>query len=434
MTIYQLTKKLLRPSDWFALKRIEPYTMVGHSRLYDLIDLLTLMEKNNLAGAVVECGVWKGGAAAIMARAIKRFGGRRQLWLFDSFVGLPAPSEADGPAATKQYEADRGESAVADVEEAMRKLKIDLKFVHIVPGWFDQTLPREKTNIGPIALLRLDSDWYESTQICLETLYDQVVPGGYVVVDDYGSWPGAKQAVDEFLANRLAERINLRPLSDGSVFWIKPASEEKLAYWENETQKYQEPHLRLKRLTGEINRLPLAAGAVLDLGCGPGTLGRLIDRSRFKYFGVDVFKQELATGVYGQFDLDHDTWEQFPFRRRFDVVVISGVLEYLSPVRIKELLQFIRQTLAAPETAIIVTYTNFEHYARRPVNYHPAWTATWPIKKMLSVLADTGFQLIKKYPSYYFILGRRLFSLRIWLPWLSRRLGRQIIFVLKSDD
>ena len=434
MTIRQLTKKLFRLSDWLALKRIEPYTMVGHNRLYDLIGLLKLMERNNLTGAVVECGVWKGGAAAIMAREIKRHGYHRHLWLFDSFAGLPAPSLIDGPAAVEQFEIDRGESSVTDVESALAKFKIDLNQVSIIPGWFDQTLLSKREAIGPIALLRLDSDWYQSTKTCLETLYEQVVPNGYVVIDDYGSWPGAKQAVDEFLASRPAERINLRPLSDGSVFWVKSVTLPKPEYWSGETQKYQEPHLRLKRLAGEINRLPLKTGTVLDLGCGPGTLGHLLDRSRFQYFGVDVFKQELATGAYGQFDLDHDDWDQFSFQQKFDVVVLSGVLEYLAPERIEELLRFIRQNLVKPETVLVVTYTNFEHYLRRPINYHPAWTVTRPIKKMLSVLANTGFRLIKKYPSYYFVLNRRLFSPRVWLPWLSRRFGRQIIFILKLSD
>jgi len=433
MTIRQLLKKLRRLNDWLALKKIESFTMVGHERLYSLIDLVRQVEQENLPGAIVECGVWKGGAAALVARTIKRFGYRRALWLFDSFAGLPAPSAKDGAAAAAQYAVDRGESSVTDVLAALAKFKIDPTRVTIVPGWFDQTLPAKQSAIGPIALLRLDGDWYESTRTCLEVLASQVTPGGFVVIDDYGSWPGARQAVDEFLAKNAGLAINLRSLPDGSVFWRTPIKQAKTDYWAVETQKYRLPHRRLKRLAGELNRLPLAAGTVLDLGCGPGTLGQLLDRTRLTYFGVDVFPQPNFAGRYGQFDLEGGTWSDFPFTEKFDAVVLSGVMEYLSAKRVGELLSFIKEHLLKSDGIVIASYTNFEHYTRQPLNYHPAWLAIWPSDQLANLFAQVGFRVERKYPSYYFVLNRRIYSPRRWLGWLSRRFGRQIIFILKIN-
>jgi len=83
-----------------------------------------------------------------------------------------------------------------------RKLGIVDVAVHFHKGWFKETIPQQKEKIGKIALLRLDGDWYESTQICLEQLYDNVVSGGFVVLDDYGYWDGCRKAVDEFFAQR----------------------------------------------------------------------------------------------------------------------------------------------------------------------------------------------------------------------------------------
>lgn len=434
MTIRQLFTKLSRPTDWLALKKVESFTMVGHDRLYGLIDLVRQVEQENLPGAVVECGVWKGGAAAIMARTIKRFGYRRALWLFDSFAGLPAPSAADGEKAAAQYAADRGESSVADVLTALAKFDIDPAFVTIVPGWFDQTLPAKRSAIGPIALLRLDSDWYESTKTCLQTLADQVVPGGFIVIDDYGTWPGARQAVDEFLASQSGSVINVRTLADGSVFWRTPVLQAKASYWAVETKKYETPHRRLKRLADELNRLPLSAGKVLDLGCGPGTLGRLLDRSRLAYAGVDVFPQPDFGGRYGQFDLENGPWSDFPFAEKFDAIVLSGVMEYLSAQRLAELFRFIKQNLLKPDGIILASYTNFDHYARQALTYHPAWTTVWSIKQLTEFWLSAGYQVVRKYPSYYFVFNRRVYSPRWWLGWLSRRFGRQIIFSLKTND
>jgi O-methyltransferase len=432
MTISEALKKIVRFQQWRKLKKIEKYTMVGHNRLYDLFDLVTEVEKKNLPGAVVECGVWKGGAAAVMGAVIKQFGYQRRMWLFDSFAGLPEPTVADGAAARAQYKKDRGLSSVEDVKIALRQLSVDQDLVSIVPGWFADTLPSSVDKIKQIALLRLDCDWYESTKTCLNNLYQLVVPGGYIVVDDYGSWAGARKAVDEFLKEHNLG-VNIRLLADGSVFFIKPDVVKKAAYWVVEAQKYSQTHLRIKRVANEINQLPLKNGSVLDLGCGPATLNNLIDYKRFHYYGVDVFDQHISNGIYKKFDFENGDWSEFPYQQKFEIVVLSGLIEYLSLDRIKNLLDQIRENLIAKNGYIILTYTNFDHYSRKSTNYHPAWVTTLHLDRLIELLRCRGLKVGRRYPSYYFIARRRLYSPRVWLLSFSRYFGRQIIFILKTE-
>ncbi len=192
---------------WIA----EPYTMVGYYRLTNAYELACLAEKNNIGGAFVECGVWKGGCIAVMAYAANK-ALNRKIWLFDSFTGLPEPQVIDGKEA-KEYASGRNlgrlksinecSASIEDVEEIFfARLGINRKNVIINKGWLQNVLPQVKNALKPIAILRLDVDWYESTKVCLENLYDHVVPGGYIIIDDYGHWEGCRKAVDEFFKKR----------------------------------------------------------------------------------------------------------------------------------------------------------------------------------------------------------------------------------------
>lgn len=98
---------------------------------------------------------------------------------------------------------------------------LDIRNVHLVRGWFEETLPKTKAMIGPIALLHIDADWYASTKMCLEELYAQVVEGGIVVIDDYGTWSGCKKATDEWAA---ARGLRMRRFDDTEVWLTKPAA------------------------------------------------------------------------------------------------------------------------------------------------------------------------------------------------------------------
>jgi hypothetical protein len=192
--------------------RVLPYTMSSYERLNNAYELATSIENAAVDGAFVECGVYKGGCAAVMGYVAQRGGSDRRTWLFDSFEGLPEPTEEDGREAAEFSRArssgrldpvGRCVGPLEDVKEILfRKLRLDERNVVIRVGWFQQTLPQARSEIGPIAILRLDGDWYESTKCCLENLYDLVVPRGYVILDDYYCWEGCKKAFDEFAAHR----------------------------------------------------------------------------------------------------------------------------------------------------------------------------------------------------------------------------------------
>lgn len=213
-------------ADAFAIRLfliVRPFTMVTDARIRNIYDLATDVERRRVQGAFVECGVWRGGCAAVMAAVAKRARSGRKLWVFDSFEGLPEPTEKDGQKAAEYSGTGAGGvlqpigrvvATLDEVRRVMTKLAIDPAAVVVRRGWFQDTLPAARSEIGPIALLRLDADWYESTRVCLENLYDLVVPGGHVVIDDYDYWEGCRRAVDEFLAKRGLRAV-LRPIHSG---------------------------------------------------------------------------------------------------------------------------------------------------------------------------------------------------------------------------
>lgn len=225
-----LLKDLSKTEMKWLFRKVRPYTMVSYERLRNGYELAQTAEINRLEGAFVECGVWKGGCAAVMAYVTKKYGSNRELHLFDSFEGLPHPTEKDGEKVFRYMaNVEKGkyasrykcEGTVDMVRELFeRKLRMADAAVHFHKGWFKETIPQQKEKIGKIAILRLDGDWYESTQICLEQLYDNVVSGGFVVIDDYGYWEGCKKAVDEFFTQRNI-RPRLQKIDCFGYFFIK---------------------------------------------------------------------------------------------------------------------------------------------------------------------------------------------------------------------
>ena len=172
-----------------------------------------------IVGAFVECGVAMGGSLALM----KAYGGRRRaVWGFDSFEAMPALGVQDGGDGAVyvglRCSGDEGERAVSRTFELVGVAMDD---VHVVAGWFDAQLPAHRAGIGPIALLRLDADWYDATRFCLETLYDQVIAGGAVIIDDYHTFRGCREAVDEFRAARAIDDPLIVTDPRSEVYWLK---------------------------------------------------------------------------------------------------------------------------------------------------------------------------------------------------------------------
>jgi len=164
----------------------------------------------HLQGCVVETGVWRGGMSAGISEVL---GNDRHYYLFDSFEGLPPATERDGQAA-KEYQLDKNspkyhDNCAAEIQFARSAMTLaKAKNFSLVEGWFEDTI----TNFvppEPIAVLRLDGDWYDSTMIVLQNLYQYLVPGGLIIVDDYYAWDGCSAAVHDFICeNQINARIH----------------------------------------------------------------------------------------------------------------------------------------------------------------------------------------------------------------------------------
>lgn len=208
--------------------KLMPWSLVGASGLERTYDLAMAAVERGLAGAFVECGVARGGSAALLVTVAAREGAGRHCFLFDSYEGLPDPTAedfGDGDETGDHVRPLPRGSCLGTYDEVrdllFRRLALDPDRVTMVKGWFQDTLPAAREGVGKIALLRLDGDWYDSTMCCLENLFDQVVAGGHVIIDDYHSCYGARRATDEFLARR-GIRPELSPDGRGGCSFTVP--------------------------------------------------------------------------------------------------------------------------------------------------------------------------------------------------------------------
>ncbi len=200
--------------------KVRPYTAVFVPRLAALYTLGRDIEYRAIPGDIVECGVYNGGSSALVASVCCRApdSGRR-IWLFDSFEGLPQPTERDGAAAQSCGWWCHGH--MENVRRIHDTLDVPVERRILVKGWFHETFPT--VDIPRIALLHIDADWYDSVKLCLERFYDNVQPGGYVVIDDYGHWEGCRLATDEFMISRDIQAPLVTVDYTGRYF-MKPAS------------------------------------------------------------------------------------------------------------------------------------------------------------------------------------------------------------------
>lgn len=211
-----------------------PFSMTAKEAMYSLYLSVNYVVRNNIPGDFVECGVWKGGSALMAALTLRELGDdQRTFWLYDTYDGMTKPTEADidssGGKALDYIEqwGDEGRWCYANLE-AVKSTFEALGFsgdrFRFVVGDVVQTIPANLPK--KISILRLDTDWYESTKAEMEFLYPLLLEGGVLIVDDYGHWAGSRKAVDEYFSTGplpLLNRINI-----GVRFAIKPHKRARL--------------------------------------------------------------------------------------------------------------------------------------------------------------------------------------------------------------
>lgn len=211
------------------IRAVKPYSMTSPERLNAFVLATRHIVKHNIPGAVVECGVWRGGSMQACAKTLLSVGETgRELYLFDTYEGMTPPTaedlRRDGRPAQELLDAqgkDRPIWAVAsleDVRAGFEDVPYPKERIHYVRGKVEDTVPEQAPE--QISILRLDTDWYASTKHELEHLYSRLVSGGVLLIDDYGYWQGSRQAVDEFL-EKTGEQLLLLRMDEGRIA-VKP--------------------------------------------------------------------------------------------------------------------------------------------------------------------------------------------------------------------
>lgn len=198
------------PDEEAIVRKICHYTMTSVERQLSLIQAVRHVVRAGIPGCFVECGVWRGGSSMASALTLIQEGDtERDLFLFDTFEGMPPPTDDDrsieGSSAAEQLAQDEKKTGIIwaragleDVQANMASTNYPAHRLHFIKGPVEETIPSRIPD-GPIALLRLDTDWYESTRHEMIHLFPRLQPGGILIIDDYGHWEGARKAIDEYL-------------------------------------------------------------------------------------------------------------------------------------------------------------------------------------------------------------------------------------------
>lgn len=208
--------------DWERelLVRIKPYTLTSPERIVALVESVRYILLRGIPGAFAECGVWRGGSVLAMVLTLQRAGvSDRDIYLYDTFEGMTRPSDLDvsdydSPALQQWQQSRRGDGQAWPqwfneeifnldlVKRLLQDTGYPAERLHFIQGPVEQTIPAQAPE--QLALLRLDTDWYESTRHEMLHLYPQLQSGGVLLIDDYGHWKGCRQAVDEYFASGAA--------------------------------------------------------------------------------------------------------------------------------------------------------------------------------------------------------------------------------------
>jgi O-methyltransferase len=202
----------LRPATFELIARYRNFTPTSIERQWALMSSIRYLNAAGIEGDIVECGVWRGGSMMLAKDLCSDGPIARRIYLYDTFAGMSEPKDDDVShgerPARETYQATRRDSntdwadaSLEEVKENFRRAQLLDDSVVFVKGKVEETLADIRKQPARIALLRLDTDWYESTKIELEVPYPRLVPGGVLIIDDYGHWAGAGKAVDEYFKN-----------------------------------------------------------------------------------------------------------------------------------------------------------------------------------------------------------------------------------------
>ena len=185
-------------------------SMVSSDRLWAVIQATKYIIKNEIEGDFIECGVWRGGCSLAMAMVLDDLKADRKIFLYDTFAGMTKPTKHDinyqENSAINKFEKTKRDNdssdwcfaSIEDVKEQFKKVGLEEKAIFI-KGDVLKTLKEENNLPKKISLLRLDTDWYESTKYEMEILFPKLQKNGVLLIDDYGHWKGSRKAVDEYL-------------------------------------------------------------------------------------------------------------------------------------------------------------------------------------------------------------------------------------------
>jgi O-methyltransferase len=230
------------PPDYTAadvelFRAVEPYTLTSHERVIALRDAVRYVAEAGIQGAVVECGVWRGGSMLVVARTLVELGATdRDLFLYDTFTRMPPPGDEDvdllGTPAADVYEDALAFEGFANLPvEQVRALMESTGYpperLHLIPGMVEDTIPASAPD--RIALCRLDTDWYASTRHELEHLAPRLEEGGVLLIDDYGHFRGSRKAVDEYFEAHGVHPLLVRVDWTGRLVMVTRDVRERLA-------------------------------------------------------------------------------------------------------------------------------------------------------------------------------------------------------------
>lgn len=199
------------------------FTMTSKARMHALFGAVEHIVRLDIPGDFVECGVWKGGSSMLVALALMELNERsRKIYLYDTFKGMPKPTDDDyrvgdrSALAKNQWKKEWCFSPLSEVKKNMALTRYPKSKLMFIKGKVEKTIPN--TTPSQIALLRLDTDWYESTRHELIHLFPLVSKNGVLIIDDYGYWAGSKKAVDEYFTNKS---IPINRIDDAGIIGVK---------------------------------------------------------------------------------------------------------------------------------------------------------------------------------------------------------------------